>query len=229
MRVNIRGIGAIGNTTIEPSVAIFLDGAYVPRAGAVVSSMLDIESVEVLRGPQGTLFGRNASVGALSLHSAPPRYDLSGRVTGEIGTGDRYKVNGVVNLPVSDNAAFRFAAQKQWFGGYWHNKLDDKQYGGTDDTVLRGSFRAEVGPVDWVFRADYTKLKGDGVRRHRARRGFGFRSASSRRSGQFSRAVPTPTSTTKISTSSSLPIWMTSSGASTAPCRGTSAAVRRSG
>ena len=73
MRVNIRGIGAIGNTTIEPSVAIFVDGAYVPRAGAVVSSLLDIESVEVLRGPQGTLFGRNASVGALSLHSAAPR------------------------------------------------------------------------------------------------------------------------------------------------------------
>ena len=164
MRVNIRGIGAIGNTTIEPSVAIFLDGAYVPRAGAVVSSMLDIESVEVLRGPQGTLFGRNASVGALSLHTATPKFnDVNGWVTGEIGNGDRYKVNGVVNLPVSDNAAFRFAAQKQWFGGYWHNKLDDKQYGGVDDTILRGSFRAELGPIEWVFRADYTKVKGDGI------------------------------------------------------------------
>src|SRR5206468_11701018 len=91
MRVNIRSIGAIGNTTIEPSVAIFVDGAYVPRAGAVVSSLLDIESVEVLRGPQGTLFGRNASVGALSLHSAAPKFNsLSARVTGEVGTGDRY-------------------------------------------------------------------------------------------------------------------------------------------
>src|SRR6476659_10668614 len=164
MRVNIRGIGAIGNTTIEPSVAIFVDGAYVPRAGAVVSSLLDIESVEVLRGPQGTLFGRNASVGALSLHSAAPKLkDMSARVTGEVGTGDRYKLDGYVNVPVGANAAFRFAGMQQWFGGLWHNKLDGKQYGGTDDTVLRGSFRAQAGPIDWVFRADYSKIKGDGI------------------------------------------------------------------
>jgi len=164
MRVNIRGIGAIGNTTIEPSVAIFVDGAYVPRAGAVVSSLLDIESVEVLRGPQGTLFGRNASVGALSLHSAAPKLkDMSARVTGEVGTGDRYKLDGYVNVPVGDNAAFRFAGMQQWFGGLWHNKLDGKQYGGTDDTVLRGSFRAQAGPIDWVFRADYSRMKGDGI------------------------------------------------------------------
>ena len=53
-------------------------------------------------------------------------------------------------------------AQKQWFNGYWHNDLDDKQVGGIDDTVLRGSFRAEAGPIEWIFRADYAKLKGDG-------------------------------------------------------------------
>ena len=164
MRVNIRGIGAIGNTTIEPSVAIFVDGAYVPRAGAVVSSLLDIESVEVLRGPQGTLFGRNASVGALSLHSAQPKFNAtSGEVTGEVGTGERYKLTGILNLPVSDHAAFRFAGSQQWFGGYWHNKLDGKRYGGTDDTVLRGSFRADAGAFDWVIRADYSHISGDGI------------------------------------------------------------------
>ncbi len=118
MRVNIRGIGAIGNTTIEPSVAIFVDGAYVPRAGAVVSSLLDIESVEVLRGPQGTLFGRNASVGALSLHSAQPRFDeVSARVTGEIGTGERYKVDGFLNIPIGTQAAVRVRRTSPEFPG----------------------------------------------------------------------------------------------------------------
>ncbi len=170
VRLAIRGIGAASNTTVEPSVAVFLDGAYVPRVGAVVSSMLDIKSVEVLRGPQGTLFGRNASVGAVSFHTAQPQYgDLSGEVTGEIGNGDRYKVTGVVNVPVSDQAAFRFAGSQQWFKGYWHNEFDGKQVGGTDDTILRGSFRGETGPVEWVFRADYAKIKWRRRDQHRLR------------------------------------------------------------
>jgi iron complex outermembrane receptor protein len=164
IRLSIRGIGAASNTTVEPSVALFLDGAYVPHAGAVISSLLDMESVEVLRGPQGTLFGRNASVGAVSFHTAQPRFDdFSGEMTGEVGNGDRQKLSGYVNVPVSEHAAFRFAGLQQWFKGYWHNRLDGRQVGGTDDTVLRGSFRAEAGPFEWVLRADYAKIKGDGA------------------------------------------------------------------
>jgi iron complex outermembrane receptor protein len=123
-----------------------------------------MESIEILRGPQGTLFGRNASVGALSLHTARPKFgDTSGQASGEIGNGDRYKLSGYVNLPVGDRAAFRFAGSQQWFKGYWHNDFDGKQVGGTDETVLRGSFRAEAGPFEWLVRADYAKLKGDGA------------------------------------------------------------------
>lgn len=162
LRLNIRGIGSASNTTIEPSVAVFVDGIYIPRAGAIVGSMLDMKSVEVLRGPQGTLFGRNASVGALSLHTATPERDLSGRVTGEVGNGDRYKVDGYLNLPINDQMAVRFAGLSQWFGGYWHNRLDNKQYGGTDDVALRGSFKGDFGNVEWIVRGDYSRSKGDG-------------------------------------------------------------------
>jgi len=164
VRLAVRGIGAASNTTVEPSVAVFLDGAYVPRVGAVISSMLDMDSVEVLRGPQGTLFGRNASVGAVSFHTARPRYDdFSGEVTGEAGNGGRFKLTGVLNVPIGDNAAFRFAGSQQWFDGYWHNNLDGKQVGGTDDTIVRGSFRTDLGPVEWIVRADYSKISGDGA------------------------------------------------------------------
>ena len=129
LRLAVRGIGAPGNTATEPSVAAFVDGIYVPRPGSVIGSFLDIDGVEILRGPQGTLFGRNASVGALSFRTAQPRDEFSGQIGAEIGNGDRYKLSGHVNVPLSENVAVRFAGQGSWLGGYWHNRLDGKTYG----------------------------------------------------------------------------------------------------
>jgi iron complex outermembrane receptor protein len=162
LRLNIRGIGAAGNTTIEPSVAVFVDGIYVPRAGAVVGALMDMEGIEVLRGPQGTLFGRNASVGALSLRTAAPDNDFAAQVTGEIANGDRYRAEGFVNLPLSDNVAVRVAGMSQWFGGYWTNARDGSQLGGVDEQAVRASLRAEFGNIEWIVRADYNQSSGDG-------------------------------------------------------------------
>jgi iron complex outermembrane receptor protein len=162
-RLGIRGVGSLANTLIEPSVAVFLDGVYVPRSGSVLGAFLDIESVEVLRGPQGTLFGRNASVGALSLRAAQPKNEFSGEVAAEIGSFDRYRLQGHVNVPLSDNVAVRLAGMAQWFDGPWVNRLDGQNYGGSDDFSLRGTIKAELGNLEWIVRADYTKLKGDGV------------------------------------------------------------------
>jgi iron complex outermembrane recepter protein len=116
-RIGIRGVGSLANTLIEPSVAVFVDGVYVPRSGSILGAFLDIEGVEVLRGPQGTLFGRNASVGALSLRSALPKGEFSGEVSGEVGSFDRYKIAGNVNLPLTENVALRVAGMGQWFKG----------------------------------------------------------------------------------------------------------------
>lgn len=129
VRLAVRGIGSAGNNATEPSVAAFLDGIYIPRAGSVIGNFLDIDGVEVLRGPQGTLFGRNASVGAVSLRSAQPDFDFSGRLAAEYGTGNRYKLDGHVNVPVADNVAIRVAGLGQWKDGLWHNRLDGKTYG----------------------------------------------------------------------------------------------------
>lgn len=162
-RIGIRGVGSLANTLIEPSVAVFMDGVYVPRSGSVLGAFLDIEGVEVLRGPQGTLFGRNASVGALSLRSALPRDTFSGEVTGEVGSFDRYKLSGNINVPLSQNVALRVAGMGQWYKGPWLNKLDGKRYGGSDDASFRATLKADLGNLEWILRGDYTRIDGDGV------------------------------------------------------------------
>lgn len=162
VQMNIRGLGAAANTAIEPSVATFIDGVYVPRGGSVVATFLDLAGGEVLRGPQGTLFGRNASVGALSLFTAQPQPDAGAQFSQEIGNGNRFSMGGVVNLPLGEGTAIRVAGLSQLFGGYWHNRLDGKRYGGKDEAAMRGSFKFARGPVEWILRADYARAAGDG-------------------------------------------------------------------
>lgn len=112
---------------------------------------------------QLTLFGRNASVGALSLRSALPENTFSGAVSTEYGSFNRYKLSGHVNVPIAENIAVRLAGMGQLYDGPWKNKLDGKTYGGSDDFSMRGTIKADLGNVEWVVRGDYTKLKGDGV------------------------------------------------------------------
>lgn len=162
VRLNIRGIGASGTSAVEPSVATFLDGVYVPRAGSLFGTMLDIEGVEVLRGPQGTLFGRNASVGAVSLRSAEPKFRTEGRFGAEVGTGARYRVDGMVNVPLNDDVAIRVAAIGEKFGGFWKQEPSGERFGGNDTFASRVSLKARTGDLTWVVRADYTTMTGDG-------------------------------------------------------------------
>ena len=195
-RIGIRGVGSLANTLIEPSVAVFLDGVYVPRSGSILGSFLDIAGVEVLRGPQGTLFGRNASVGALSLRSALPRNEFSGEVAGEVGSFDRYKLSGHVNVPLGENVAMRLAGMGQWYKGPWHNRLDDKTYGGSDDVSLarHDQGRSRQCRMDRARRLHQARRR----RRHqfRFRPDFGQPRPGWPSCRPPSRAAPTPISTT---------------------------------
>ncbi len=163
--IRIRGLGAASASATDPSVATYIDGVYIPRPGALVSSFLDIDGAEVLRGPQGTLFGRNATVGAISLRTVQPSFsDPSGRIEGEAGNFGAWRVLGAAGGPVTDTIAVRVAAMMSHTDGFVENRLDGKRYGESTVVGLRGSARWEIAPnLSWTVRGDFAELDGDGV------------------------------------------------------------------
>jgi iron complex outermembrane receptor protein len=163
--LRIRGFGAQSNAAIDPSVAPYIDGVFIPRPGAILSTFLDVETVEVLRGPQGTLFGRNATVGALSVKTHAPSFSgFSARVAGQIGSYGEHQVEGMVNVPVNDRFAVRAAVLANDTDGFVKNLRDGKTYG--EKETAEGRLSAKWMPTDdltWTVRADYARTSGDGV------------------------------------------------------------------
>ncbi len=163
--IRIRCVGSTGNNAIDPSVAPFIDGVYIPRGGAILNSFLDVESVEVLRGPQGTLFGRNTTAGAIQINTVKPQFDsASGEFFGELGNYDAHRLRGIFNVPVSDTFALRFAGLVDRHDGYYDNALDGESYGERDSITGRVSTRWQPNDsVDWTVRVDYSEMQGDGA------------------------------------------------------------------
>ena len=103
----VRGIGGGGGATGERGVGLYIDGIYMPRTSGAVLRMLDIDRVEVLRGPQGTLFGRNSTGGAIRIFSKQPTDQFEGYVRGTVGNMDRTDLVGTINIPVGEGFAIR--------------------------------------------------------------------------------------------------------------------------
>ncbi len=110
---SVRGFGTDGNNLgLEPSVAVFVDGVYRSRAIAQISDLPNLQRVEVLRGPQSTLFGKNASAGVISIVSKPPSFDFEGNLEASYGNYNAFVAKGYVSGPLSDSFAASIA------GGY---------------------------------------------------------------------------------------------------------------
>ena len=115
----IRGFGNGGNNTgVEPSVGIFVDGVYRSRAGAALGDLPNLKRVEILRGPQSTLFGKNASAGVISLVTAEPQYEFGGSVEASYGNYNATILKADVTGPLSDNVAFSLAGGINKRDGY---------------------------------------------------------------------------------------------------------------
>lgn len=157
----IRGIGttSFSSESIEGSSAYVLDGVVMGQAGASLTDLPDVERVEVLRGPQGTLFGKNASAGVVSLTTLRPTAEWTGRGSASwANPNDERKVSGLVSGPLSDTARFLVSARLNKRDGYTNNAFDGRKLNDRDDYGARA--KLELTPtqnLSMMFIGDYWK------------------------------------------------------------------------
>jgi len=136
---SIRGFGnGANNAGIEPSVGVFIDGVYRSRSAGAISDLPNPERVEVLSGPQSTLFGKNASAGVINVVTAKPSGDNSGRISASLGNFSQVLLKGYYEGAISDNAAFSIAGSYNERDGYATNNLTGQDLNNRDRQSVRG-------------------------------------------------------------------------------------------
>ncbi|MCE3284939.1 MAG: TonB-dependent receptor-like protein, partial [Steroidobacteraceae bacterium] len=163
VRLSIRGVGASSNSAIDPSIGTFVDGVYVPRPGSLFGALNDISSAEVLRGPQGTLFGRNSTVGAVLLRSADPQDQFDGSAEVTYGNYGEHKFTGVLNVPMGDRFAVRVAGLTDSRDGYAHNRYDGQDFATVESDAVRIGAKWDItDALTWTLKYDTSRMGGDG-------------------------------------------------------------------
>lgn len=161
-KVTIRGVGANSrNIGFDSRVGIYIDGVYLGQSPALNQGMVDLERIEVLRGPQGTLFGQNSIAGAVNLISQKPTDTFEGAVTATIGNFDVSEYHLKLNIPITDNTAMKVFANKADGGGFIDNIYTGQTQGTRDDSSFRMNIVSNVTDnLVLDFSADYTDKKG---------------------------------------------------------------------
>ncbi len=163
-RIAIRGVGSVGNSGIEPSVGVFIDGVYYPRSGSVVGNLIDLESIEVLRGPQGTLFGRNTPMGALNITTQDASRDaFESSLELAYGSQNALSVGASISGPINDVVAFRLNGLYNQRDGYGSNDFTGEEFGEEDSLNIRAKLDFEFSPrFSLTLNADYGELNSGG-------------------------------------------------------------------
>ncbi|WND03293.1 TonB-dependent receptor [Temperatibacter marinus] len=156
----VRGFGnGANNPGIESAVGVFIDGVYRSRSAAAILDLPVLERVEILRGPQSTLFGKNVSAGAISIVTKGPEDEFGGSVEASYGNFNALNIKGTVTGPLSDTMAYRVSASMGKRDGFYTNTFLDTDVNERDRFSLRGQLKFE--PTDsTTFRliADYNKI-----------------------------------------------------------------------
>jgi iron complex outermembrane recepter protein len=161
----LRGVGtSTFSIAGEPSVSTVVDGVVLSRSGEAFSELFDIDRMEVLRGPQGTLFGKNASAGVINIVTKQPTQDFGGFAEASYFTKREYRVRGALNVPLSDTIAARVSGFYSDYDGNIVNTAakDGKYVNGYKHYGFRGQMRFELSPnVTFNLAGDYHKNNDD--------------------------------------------------------------------
>ena len=167
MSIYIRGVGS-GETSlmVDPKTSFYLDGVYMSKTVGSVFDIADLQSIEVLRGPQGTLFGRNSSGGAVNVTTVKPSGELGGKLEASVGNDGYYRLAGSVDLPkMADMLSVKLSAAKMQYDGWatndWPGDESESDLGSEDNTAYRIALRLEPSEnlvVDYSF--DRTDNRG---------------------------------------------------------------------
>lgn len=168
----IRGLGINSSIpSIDPTVGVFVDGVYLGINGGVVFDLFDLDSVEILRGPQGVLFGRNVTGGAVVINTGNPTEDFRGKFRASVDGpaldggrgGANYTASGVISGPiVEDVLLFKVGAYYNKDEGYFTNLFDGSNHGAAETKILRGALEARLGGLTLLGKLDYFESDGDG-------------------------------------------------------------------
>jgi iron complex outermembrane recepter protein len=160
-RISIRGISSGDNKGFEQSAAMFVDGIYYGRDQLVRMPILDVQRIEVLRGPQPTLFGKNAIAGAISIINRTPDDDFGGSLNASYEFEHKEtQITGVVNVPFSDMAGARLVGYYRKQDGYMFNTTLGRKEPNIETIALRGMFALGDGnPVSATLKLEYADFE----------------------------------------------------------------------
>lgn len=161
---SVRGIlSAMDSAASDAPVALFIDDVYIGRQGGGSTDLFDLERIEVLRGPQGTLFGKNVVGGAIAMHTKRPTQELEADLSATVGNYSFTNFQGSISGPITDTVAAKLVAQKKDRDGYVDNVLLGSEHQDADVLSVRGQL--EFNPTEdltVLLGADYTDDESNG-------------------------------------------------------------------
>ena len=158
LTISGRGLNHASNHPMQPStVGMYVDGVYITEGNSLMLELFDIESVEFLKGPQGTLFGRNTIGGAVIINTKRPTSEFEGKIYVRLGNYGRRDIGGTLNVPIIDESLFgRFSWVSTRRDGFWENDLPGNEFDFNDDhdDAARAALRwlaSDSLTVDYIF------------------------------------------------------------------------------